>query len=42
MGCAKCCLHKFIDDDSVDERQFTDKIRDNEQVHIPKYWPVVY
>jgi uncharacterized cysteine cluster protein YcgN (CxxCxxCC family) len=32
-GCAKCCLHKFIDDDSVDEATVTDKIRDNEQVH---------
>jgi uncharacterized cysteine cluster protein YcgN (CxxCxxCC family) len=32
-GCAKCCLHKFIDDDSVDEAVVTDNIKDNEQVH---------
>lgn len=33
-GCGKCCLHKFIDDESVvDEAQTTDNIHPGEQVH---------
>ncbi|AWL12290.1 UPF0260 protein [Saliniradius amylolyticus] len=31
-GCAKCCLHKFIDDE-VDERHPTEVIHEGEQVH---------
>ncbi len=31
-GCAKCCLHKFIEDDEVDENKPTDFIRDNETI----------
>lgn len=34
-GCAKCCLHKFIDDEEVDEQndlQPTDFIADDEQM----------
>lgn len=33
-GCAKCCLHKFIDDDSVDEPAPTDKIEAGEKIHF--------
>jgi len=32
-GCAKCCLHKFIEDDSVDEQVSSTHIDDNEQMH---------
>ena len=32
-GCAKCCLHKFIDDDAKDEAETTDYINANEQIH---------
>lgn len=33
-GCAKCCLHKLIDDDGVDEEAVdTDFINDNEELH---------
>lgn len=32
-GCAKCCLHKFIDDESVEEVTVTDEIKANEQIH---------
>ncbi|GGW94889.1 YcgN family cysteine cluster protein [Alteromonas halophila] len=32
-GCAKCCLHKFIDDDSSDDAQPTDVLYEGEQVH---------
>lgn len=34
-GCAKCCLHKFIDDDAIDESNDlapTDYIEDNEHM----------
>ena len=30
-GCAKCCLHKFIDDD-VEEAHFTDTAKDEEEM----------
>jgi uncharacterized cysteine cluster protein YcgN (CxxCxxCC family) len=32
-GCAKCCLHKFIDDQSVDEAQTTAHINTGEKIH---------
>lgn len=32
-GCAKCCLHKFIEDDEVDDAQPTNKLKPGEQVH---------
>ncbi|MEW9799125.1 YcgN family cysteine cluster protein [Alteromonas sp. CYL-A6] len=32
-GCAKCCLHKFIDDENSDEASPTDVLHDGEQVH---------
>lgn len=32
-GCAKCCLHKFIDDEAVEEAQTTDYMHANEQIH---------
>ncbi len=32
-GCAKCCLHKFIEDDEADEAAPTDEIFPEEQVH---------
>lgn len=31
-GCAKCCLHKFIDDEQATEAAPTDVIYENEQV----------
>jgi len=34
-GCAKCCLHKFIDDESVDDElamEVTDQMQENEQM----------
>lgn len=32
-GCAKCCLHKFIDDESTEEVVTTNVLKDNEQIH---------
>ncbi|MFT2091469.1 YcgN family cysteine cluster protein [Paraglaciecola sp. 2405UD69-4] len=32
-GCAKCCLHKFIDDEEVSEAATTDHIKPSEQIH---------
>lgn len=33
-GCAKCCLHKLIDDDSQEQMVDTVQIADNEQLHF--------
>lgn len=33
-GCAKCCLHKFIDDDAVSEPAPTDTIQAGEKIHF--------
>ena len=32
-GCAKCCLHKFIDDEQATEAQPTDHIKETESIH---------
>lgn len=32
-GCAKCCLHKFIDDENVNEPATTDQIQVGEKIH---------
>ena len=32
-GCAKCCLHKFIDDENEEAQAPTDYINANEQIH---------
>lgn len=32
-GCAKCCLHKFIDDEEVDNPEPTHTLHEGEQVH---------
>jgi uncharacterized cysteine cluster protein YcgN (CxxCxxCC family) len=32
-GCAKCCLHKFIDDENVTELATTDQIKVGEKIH---------
>ena len=32
-GCAKCCLHKFIDDEEVTTAAPTDHIQQGEQIH---------
>jgi uncharacterized protein len=32
-GCAKCCLHKFIDDENVQEMTATEQMQPTEQVH---------
>ncbi|MBU3023327.1 YcgN family cysteine cluster protein [Aestuariibacter sp. A3R04] len=31
-GCAKCCLHKFIDDEEADEAAPTDVLRQGEEI----------
>jgi len=33
-GCAKCCLHKLIDDESVDDFEDTDVHQEGEEVHF--------
>lgn len=33
-GCAKCCLHKFIEDENVESQETTDVLHDGEQVHF--------
>lgn len=35
-GCAKCCLHKFIEDDGFEEQTPTDVIHEGEQVVVTK------
>lgn len=32
-GCAKCCLHKFIEDDDADEAISTDAAQPEEEIH---------
>ncbi|OFC71020.1 YcgN family cysteine cluster protein [Alteromonas confluentis] len=32
-GCAKCCLHKFIEDDEAEEAAPTDVISEGEEIH---------
>lgn len=32
-GCAKCCLHKFIEDDEVEEAAPTDTCKEGEEIH---------
>ena len=32
-GCAKCCLHKFIDDETVEQATPTQHMQDSEQIH---------
>lgn len=33
-GCAKCCLHKFIDDDAVNEATTTAHVQAGEEIHF--------
>jgi uncharacterized protein len=33
-GCAKCCLHKLIDDDNQDDMVDTQHMEENEQLHF--------
>ena len=33
-GCAKCCLHKLIDDDTAEETVDTEQISDHEELHF--------
>ena len=33
-GCAKCCLHKLIDDDAQDEVIDTTHMNDQEELHF--------
>ena len=32
-GCAKCCLHKFIDDEAVEEATSTAHLQEGEKIH---------
>lgn len=32
-GCAKCCLHKFIDDEAAEKAETTDYINTHEDIH---------
>lgn len=33
-GCAKCCLHKLIEDDDHEEMADTDELHEGEQIHF--------
>jgi hypothetical protein len=33
-GCAKCCLHKLIDDDTCEEMADTEQMDDHEELHF--------
>lgn len=35
-GCAKCCLHKFIEDETVDEQVTSEHIEEGEDIHHTK------
>ncbi|WP_158968069.1 YcgN family cysteine cluster protein [Paraglaciecola sp. L3A3] len=32
-GCGKCCLHKFIEDETIEAAEVTDHIKNGENVH---------